>query len=369
LWKPHCIDEFKGDFKFQGTWKKTYSWKKFSHSLCDSVPPINARGLFSDRLYQAWYCAQIDPWIWCKKDNVERRNNLSIEEFKNLYETPNKPVVITDIVTNWKSYSWTREKLIDKYGQIQFRTDFEFTDMKLVDYLLYCEKVIEERPVYLFDNSFAERAPEMLTEFEVPKYFKEDFFDLLNDHPKDRPSFRWLLVGPTRAGATFHKDPNFTSAWHGLILGKKKWILYPPDFTPLGVFPSEDGQQVTTPDTMVQWFMDFYPLKTPVTPIECVLNAGELMFIPSGWWHSVVNLEESVAITQNFVSRSNLKNVYDFLKTKKNKSLHTLFASKLEENFPDLHAELSQKSNTPLPNPWDTLIGDDTTDSTWQLCL
>jgi len=144
LWKPHCIDEFKGDFKFQGTWKKTYAWKKFSHSLCDSVPPINARGLFSDRLYQAWYCAQIDPWIWCKKDNVERRSNLSIEEFKNLYETPNKPVVITDIVTNWTSYSWTREKLIEKYGQIQFRTDFEFTDMKLVDYLLYCGKNISK---------------------------------------------------------------------------------------------------------------------------------------------------------------------------------------------------------------------------------
>lgn len=36
----------------------------------------------------------------------------------------------------------------------------------------------------------------MLSEYSVPKYFQEDFFELL----EDRPSYRWILVGPTRAG-------------------------------------------------------------------------------------------------------------------------------------------------------------------------
>lgn len=58
------------------------------------------------------------------------------------------------------------------------------------------DSVVEERPIYLFDNEFGERAPEMLSEYEVPKYFKRDFFELL----EDRPSYRWILVGPTRAG-------------------------------------------------------------------------------------------------------------------------------------------------------------------------
>ena len=42
-------------------------------------------------------------------------------------------------------------------------------------------------------------------------------------------------------------------------------------------------------------------------PLECVVEAGELLFVPHGWWHCVLNLDDSVALTQNYVSPSNLK--------------------------------------------------------------
>jgi hypothetical protein len=53
-------------------------------------------------------------------------------------------------------------------------------------------------------------------------------------------------------------------------------------------------------------------MKNP--PLECVCRAGEIMFVPRGWWHCVVNLEFSVAVTQNYVSRSNLPQVLAFLR-------------------------------------------------------
>lgn len=35
------------------------------------------------------------------------------------------------------------------------------------------------------------------------------------------------------------QDPNATSAWNAVITGAKKWIMYPPDTMPPGVFTSE----------------------------------------------------------------------------------------------------------------------------------
>lgn len=50
--------------------------------------------------------------------------------------------------------------------------------------------------------------------------------------------------------------------------------------------------------------------------IECILKEGEMLFIPSGWWHMAMNLEETIAITQNFVPRHNLNGVLAFLKSR-----------------------------------------------------
>ena len=106
------------------------------------------------------------------------------------------------------------------------------------------------------------------------------------------------IAGPTRSGSTWHVDPNHTSAWNAVTVGEKAWIMFPPDVTPPGVYASEDGAQVEAPLSLAEWFLSYYehakrvygPRTTDSATRgkmrEGICRAGEILYVPSGWWHS-----------------------------------------------------------------------------------
>ncbi len=74
-----------------------------------------------------------------------------------------------------------------------------------------------------------------------------------------------------------------------------------------------------------------------------------------------MNLEETIAVTQNFVDRYNLINVVNYLQNKKKKELWQVFESKMKEQHPNLLSsvlkELQQK-NEVKPSAWEELVGE-----------
>ena len=85
---------------------------------------------------------------------------------------------------------------------------------------------------------------------------------------------------------------------------------------------SDDGATVTAPVSLYEWFRVFYSsLEAPelrgapvhLRPREAVLHAGELLFVPRGWWHTALNLQPTVAITQNYVPVSSAAHVLRYL--------------------------------------------------------
>ena len=59
---------------------------------------------------------------------------------------------------------------------------------------------------------------------------------------------------------------------------------------------SEDGADVATPVSIVEWFLDFYEQLAEAggRALECVVRAGDVLFVPRGWWHLALNLEVQI---------------------------------------------------------------------------
>lgn len=353
LWRKLVLDKLNGEFLFNGSWKSTYIagiYPLFDVNGCSS---LKVRDFYSDYLFQSWLCASLEMKPeWLERDNVVRKKGISVEEFVMNFEEPNKPVLLEGCIDNWAALQkWDKDYLVSVCGDVKFAAGP--VEMRLQEYFRYSDQVKEERPLYLFDPKFAEKVPVLGSEYEVPLYFREDLFSVLGN---ERPDYRWVIIGPAGSGSSFHIDPNSTSAWNAVIKGSKKWILFPPDVIPPGVYPSPDGAEVACPVSIMEWFMNFYGATKNLKrrPIECICKAGEVIFVPNGWWHLVINLEESIAITQNYVSRRNLLNVLDFLKrpnagelvsgTRDRVNLHDKFENAIESTFPGTIDQLVQKA-------------------------
>ena len=142
---------------------------------------------------------------------------------------------------------------------------------------------------------------------------------------------------------------------------------------PPGVFVSEDQSEVTSPLSIAEWMLEFHA-QARATPgcMEGICKEGEVLHVPSGWWHLVINLGPSIAITQNFVPEAHLASVLDFLKTKPDqvsgfhndvKNAYELFVGKMRELYPELlDKALGEigKMHAGKKRKWDQLInGDD----------
>lgn len=292
--------------------------------------------------------------------------DLSLAEFNESWS--DRPFILTSPVKQWPVYKkWNLQTLLEEYADVPFRA--EAVDWPFRTYVDYMNSTKDESPLYLFDRGFVEKMGLEVGkngDYEAAQAFQEDLFQLLGEQ---RPDHRWLIIGPERSGSTFHKDPNATSAWNAVIRGSKYWVMFPASVLPPGVYMSEDQSEVTSPLSIAEWLMSFHA-EARSTPgcLEGICREGEVLHVPSGWWHLVVNLDPAIAITQNFVPTSHVGATYRFLKHKANqvsgfKESITdpcgLFMERLHQKHPELAAALEDSANK--KRKWEEVVSKEET--------
>lgn len=101
------------------------------------------------------------------------------------------------------------------------------------------------------------------------------------DPPDD---YRFTYVGPRGTFTPLHRDVYGSYSWSANVVGRKCWWLIPPEYADL--FRIRTGSEDVVFDIR-DLDEDVWQGKVLVV----VQEAGETIFVPSGWYHQVENLD------------------------------------------------------------------------------
>ncbi|DBA05354.1 TPA: hypothetical protein N0F65_007516 [Lagenidium giganteum] len=149
--------------------------------------------------------------------------------------------------------------------------------------------------LYLHDMSVRKFCPQLLDSFVIPRYFADDRLQLL-EHSPQRDYWPSLFIGDASTASALHADWAATSAWMGLLQGRKHWVIAKPTACAALFEQTPDADAPTEGRFAADWIHEYANAsrytRTSVEIYEDVLEAGEVLFIPANCPHQVQNLEK-----------------------------------------------------------------------------
>ncbi len=254
--------------------------------------------------------------------------SLTRETFETNYVKPQKPVILRGL---WKQYpawtKWTYAFFRETMGDIEVglyssqKADPSQTlsvptqKMKFSEYLRLIETEPTDLRLFLFP--VFKYKPELLKDFDYPAitsgYIKLPF----------------MFFGPKNSVTRMHQDIDMSNVFLTQFEGKKRVVLFPPDQSallyrlPFNVHSTVD---IDHPD------FDTYPGLKYAKGMSGILEYGDTLYMPAGYWHHIEYLEGGYGLSVRTIAPTfmlKLKGVYNLtIQRKTDDLMRKLFGDK-----------------------------------------
>lgn len=236
-------------------------------------------------------------------ERIERRAGLSSEEFLDRYFAPGRPVILAGEMAEWPALA----KFTPDYlrGKIGGRTiEFQGERTKSERFEMYKDAHRREMPFDRFIDLIVQPGvgnDAYMTAYNSAKNAEAiallhgdlGFFDKFLDRAAAQPH-GMMWIGPAGTVTSLHHD--LTDNLIAQLVGRKR----------IKTVAAADVAKIYNHHHVFSEIADLddpridharYPLLKELRVYDVVLNPGEALFMPIGWWHQVKSLDFSVTIT------------------------------------------------------------------------
>ncbi len=248
-------------------------------------------------------------------NKIERIHKPTPEEFKHTTRSYRQPVIITGKIADWKAFVlWSMDYLNNVIGKKEvdvnvsknkiftFDTENEVilpqTKIQFTDFTKW---ILEEKKAdeyyYLRQTPMKITFPELLPDIEIPSYIAKKLLMVTN---------LWIGTGGNISPLHYDAAKNFLCQ----VRGRKRILLFDPKQTSF-LYPFAMNSQMphVSQLNIDKPNIEKFPKFPKAKYIECILEPGEMLFIPTFWWHQVYSLEQ-LNIAVNFWWKPNFQDCF-----------------------------------------------------------
>lgn len=241
---------------------------------------------------------------------VDVYKELSPEQFRSHYYEKGLPVVIKQLSHQWPAFEkWNWDYFAALLGSVEVgvynniksdaHTPVNKADayMRFGDYLHQVQQGPVELRIFLF-NLFT-HAPQLTKDFTWPDAYMKGFIK----------RFPMLFVGGQGSVTHMHFDIDMSHILHTQFMGRKRVLLFPFDQQhrlyrkPWEVLSFANFEKYYDPvDSKLD--LKTFPLVQKAIGYDLILDHGDTLFMPAGYWHHMEYVESGYALSLRAMQQS-----------------------------------------------------------------